>query len=255
MDYIDQLNSEFSKRKLKNELYSLRAFSMSLGISPGTLSNVLKRKRHIALKDILRVSELLSLAEKDKKLFIKTAFANRLNEKSAVQYSSVLETDSKTIIDPDKYEKFIKNWKYHLIIALFSMKTYKNDLSWMREKTGLSETEIIKILNDLVDMEFISKTKDGYSSSVNKTRTKPDIPSFVVREAHCNNLELAAKKIAKIEVENRDYRIVTMPVNIQKMKKAKELINQFLHDMEQLVEDEEASEIYRLSLQFFPLKR
>jgi transcriptional regulator with XRE-family HTH domain len=61
------LKKELEQRKQKNSLYSLRAFSRFLGISPTSLSQCLNEKRNLSRTNIEKVCSAmgLNLHEKD----------------------------------------------------------------------------------------------------------------------------------------------------------------------------------------------
>jgi len=72
--YIELLNREFESRKARNTKYSLRAFARDLGLSPGTLSEVLKQKRGLPVRSVAGISSRIELLGRDRDEFIRSAY-------------------------------------------------------------------------------------------------------------------------------------------------------------------------------------
>ncbi len=68
-DYRSALLEIFEQRKLKNNRYSLRAFSRDLGISSSRLSEILHGKVGLSLERALEICEKMDLTADDKSLF------------------------------------------------------------------------------------------------------------------------------------------------------------------------------------------
>jgi uncharacterized protein (TIGR02147 family) len=209
---------------------------------------VLKRKRTLALKKIIPICDELELTGEERSLFISSAY----KEKSNSDFE--LEIKTKKNLDDYLYRELIVEWKYYLVLTLFSLSDFKHDLDWMMEKSGLGYVEISKILCCLIEMGLLKYENGKYIYSGEYTRTKPEKLSMVVQEAHKNHLELAKNKIESVDIEQRSFRFVTMPFNSQKMDRAKEIISEFLSKLESELEDENTDEVYRVGVQLFPLK-
>ena len=54
-------------------------------------------------------------------------------------------------------------------------------------------------------------------------------------------------------VQERDISSMTLAIDRKKLQKAKELINKFKDDMEELIESNNPDDVYNLSIQLFPL--
>ncbi len=67
---VDWLRNEYKARRRKNPSYSLRAFSRSLSIGSGRLSEILSGKRGLGHKLAGRIADRLDFSLEDKKLFV-----------------------------------------------------------------------------------------------------------------------------------------------------------------------------------------
>lgn len=68
--HIQVLQSELTRRKLKNSRYSLRAFAAQLEMHPSALSRILAGKQELSLQGALSVIEKLSMTEQEKHQFV-----------------------------------------------------------------------------------------------------------------------------------------------------------------------------------------
>tara|TARA_B100000287_G_scaffold343748_1_gene330758 strand:- start:224 stop:469 length:246 start_codon:yes stop_codon:yes gene_type:complete len=65
------LKSELQTRKEKNSLFSLRAFSRFLGVSPTALSQCMNHKRNLSRTNIEKVCKALGIDERGKTFFLR----------------------------------------------------------------------------------------------------------------------------------------------------------------------------------------
>ena len=64
------LKSELQIRKEKNSLFSLRAFSRFLGVSPTALSQCMNHKRNLSRANIEKFCRVLGIDERAKNFFL-----------------------------------------------------------------------------------------------------------------------------------------------------------------------------------------
>jgi hypothetical protein len=68
-----------------------------------------------------------------------------------------------------------------------------------------------------------------------------------------NDMDMAKRKIQEVRVDQRDFTNYTFPANPKTLARAKEIIRQAQDDLEDLMCDEDASEVYRVCMYLFPL--
>ncbi|MCM2280921.1 MAG: PAS domain-containing protein [Bdellovibrionaceae bacterium] len=78
--HIHILQSELSRRKLKNSRYSLRAFASQLEMHPSALSRILAGKQELSLQAALSVIAKLSMTENQKHQFIASVAQERYQQ-------------------------------------------------------------------------------------------------------------------------------------------------------------------------------
>ena len=81
-DLVKILKDELKTRQERNSSYSMNAFAKSLGVSSGSLSNILNKKRPMTAKLIERLGLAIALTfKKLKKLKVRINLKSLLNTK------------------------------------------------------------------------------------------------------------------------------------------------------------------------------
>jgi uncharacterized protein (TIGR02147 family) len=86
-----------------------------------------------------------------------------------------------------------------------------------------------------------------------KFRTTDDVADISLRRAHEQSLELAKRSLEQDPVSERDHTWVMFAMDPKKLAIAKEKIRRFQDELADLVEAGDQTEVYRLSMHFFPL--
>ena len=74
-----------------------------------------------------------------------------------------------------------------------------------------------------------------------------------VRRSHEETLELAKESLHRDSIHERDFTHITLAIDPKNLSMAKELIRKFQDEFASLVETGNTTEVFRLSMQFFPL--
>lgn len=238
---------EFELRKKKNNKYSMRAFAQLLNISPGSLSHILRGNRTIPISKIDDISNILRLTKQSRDELASWVISNKNLCRINIKTNKV-----RTIICEQKFSRLIKKWEYYLVLSCFSLSSFKPSFSWMEKKTGLLSRDLYKILLDLLDLNLIIGHEGFFKLQTEFHETAPNISSSIIREGHLNNLRKAECSL-NVDVKLREFQYITLPTNTEKLKDAKKLINTFVDDMERLIEEGNTTDVYRLSVQLFPL--
>ena len=73
---VEWLQSEYLKRRAKNESYSLRAFSRQLGIASGPLSEIMAKKRRLTARQARALADRLAWSFEERERFFATLDAD-----------------------------------------------------------------------------------------------------------------------------------------------------------------------------------
>ena len=234
------LNEELEKRKIRNSSYSLRAFARDLGISKTTVSDVINGVRRLSLQNIKVVSDALSLSPE---------IIQQLKDDLA----SVQERP-RTILEDDELS-FLEDWYYLAILNLAKLKVAKYDVSWISKRLALDEILVQEALINLKSKGHIENI-DGRLVRVSQSiSTSLDVPSSSIVEHHRQSIEKSLEALEEIPVELRDFTAVTYAIDPDQIKEIKEMILNFHRKIGKQIETKEATEVYRLNINFFPLTK
>ncbi|MBY0554713.1 DUF4423 domain-containing protein [bacterium] len=235
------LLSELSLRRQRNQLYSLRAFSRDLGIGLGSLSEVMSGKRELSPSNLLKVLQNLQITAEQKEALLKKD--DKIKRSPQEEHQILAEDEFKLIAD----------WYYVAILNLAKIKTNKATPEWVSERLGLDLYIAIEALERLQRLGLIKIEKKKLVRTAKPLATTTDIPSTAIRKHHSQNLILAENAIHNVPVELRELGAVVMPVNMKNLTKVKELLLKTRKKAADLLEDDQATEVYTLAFQLFPL--
>lgn len=249
MDVQEKLRSslkeEFELRQLKNPRYSLRSFARYLGVAPASLCGILNGKRNITRR---MANKWLTKA---------------LPSFSAQDLSSLRDRNEPLSLDTSEYRVLrdrsfgvLENWHDFAIIALIDTQDFESDPAWISERLGITASDAQNALKRLRKHRIIGKdrTNGCYYLTGQQVTTGPHTPHAQIRRSHVQNLELASQSVLNISPEERDMSFITVAMNPKRIPEARKRIEEFRRNLSKWLEsDEDRTEVYRLSIQLFPL--
>ena len=244
--HVDALNRAFEQKKDKKPNYSIRLFAQSLKIHPSSLSHILNGKRQIPTSKVEEIASLLDLKNEEYDLFISSALRHKFEKLSP-------RLEAKKYIEEAIFENFIVDYRYPLILCLMEIKAFDGTLDWLSLKSGINHLDVFDILCELESLGLVKSRGHKYMATGEYTKTKTGRFSEIIQMSHKRHLELAENKL-DVPVELREFRFTTMAINSKKIEEFKVLAKEFIRKAEDLLEDDNRDTVYRLGLQFFPLK-
>lgn len=238
------LNTHLSDRKRRNSQFSLRSFAKLLEISPGQLSSLMNGKKNLTTKQAVKIIEKLNLGE-DESLDLIRGLHPKLKD---------LKTDGpgEHILSEDQF-KLISSWHHFAILSLGHVRDNQASALWISNRLGIDPTSAQLAFERLQRLGMIAIKGDRFRQSTTPLNTPHEVPSRVIRDYHHQNLRLAAEKLESVPVEAREFTAITMAVDPRKMNRAKKMIAEFKRRLCKELETREATEVYTLALQLFPL--
>lgn len=240
---IDLLNSVFERRRIKNSKYSLRAFARDLGISPSALSLILSDKRKISSRQALQILDSLKVTDPDLHLKLVRSTLLSSQENANPTYSE---------LDLERFS-IIRDWYHFAILAAIDIDPAisEDDLA---KKLDVKVDLIKESLKRLEAVGLLERIADGWRSREPRQTTAPtETPSADLRECHRQCIEKALESLQSDPLDVRHMTGTTMSFNPEKFELAKQAIMEFHRKILQLVDDGEATTVYRLNVQLFPL--
>lgn len=235
------LLNELSVRRSRNTLYSMRAFARDLNLGVGSLSEVLSGKRELSKNNLMKVLQNIDIKPEQKKLLLK----------KEIQKNQTPEDVHRLLLD-DQF-KLISDWYYLAILNLAKLRSNKASVKWITKRLHIEPYLCIEALERLQRLNLLKIEKNRLVRTSQSLTTSSELPSTAIRKHHAQNLMLAEKSLHRDPVHLREFASVTMPVNLKNLPKLKALLLKTRKKAADLVEDANATEVYTLSFQFFPL--
>jgi uncharacterized protein (TIGR02147 family) len=251
------LREKYLEGQSKNPRYSLRAFSRKAGVHFAALSAILNGKRNVSKKLAARIAERLALDPQQRAELLglfpepKSAVRKRVGEGLSTNGtplgSRYLELNSRQF-------KIASEWEHFAVLSLLQCHDFQSSTEWISRRLGITEARAKQVIDRLLELELLQRDSTGrLTRSEQNFRTSDDVASLSLKKSHEQTLELARESLFRDSVEKRDFTAVTVAVNPKNLSTAKELIRKFQDELCDQLEAGRCTEVYRLSVQLFPL--
>ncbi len=242
------LQERFSALKRKNAKYSVRAFAKRVGLNSGALSSILSGKRNVSETLARRICEKLALDPQARMEILQLFPKKRRYDKPGNPVDTTYVQ-----LSAAQY-RVIAEWQHFGLLVLMRTQGFKNDIGWIARRLGMSPTKIEQAISRLVSIGLIEKREDGTLQRIpQKFRTTDDVVDASVQRSHEETLDLAKESLVRETIQERDFTHISLAIHPKSLSMAKELIRKFQDEFAKLVESDDATEVYRLSMQLFPL--
>lgn len=233
-------------RKKSNSQYSLRALAKGLEMSPSQLSSIINKKKKLSPNQAVKIIQKLKLTEQESLELLSDIHPELRDALSCKMEQQELTTDE---------FKIISNWIHFAILSLSYFKNNKASSQWIAYKLNVSEDEVEPAFRRLEKLGLVEIRGQRFVQTSKPLTTTKDVPSEAIRSHHRQNIENALYKLDSVDVLERDFSSITLPIDIQDMKKAKDMINEFKKKLYQELKCDDPTDVYTLSVQFFPLTK
>lgn len=244
------LHKELARCRLQNPSFSLRAFSKRLGVSHSALSEVLNGKRPITVKFAHKVARHISLEGEEFR-----EFGQRFDHGGTATHETTESILRNELLSDAQY-KLISRWWHFAIVSLAETRGFKSDPVWIASRLGIPVKTVEQALVTLVQLGILKKKPSGRLSTTGvQYRTSDQIPNLAIRAGHAATLELAREALSGRDLSERDFSAQTLAIDPAKIDQAKLVIREFHAKISNLLEVGHRTEVYKLSIQFFPLTK
>jgi uncharacterized protein (TIGR02147 family) len=235
----------------KNPKFSLRSYSRKVGIHAGALSSIMNGKRNVSREMAEKITRKLLVDPQERSDLLKLFPEKR-------KYRN---TDEMKINEDEKYLqieassfKLMAEWEHFAVLSLLKTIDFKYDYEWIGDRLGVSAYRAQDVVERLLSLGFLIETEKAELKRVHaKIRSSDETVNLSVKKCHEENLDLAKESLHREGIEERDFTSITMAIDPEKMSKAKEMIRKFQDELSTVLEAGQKKEVYRLSVQLFPL--
>lgn len=258
--YRSFLIDELNKRMHKNPSYSLRAFSHSLGLSPGTLSALFNGKRPMSLKTAVKITEKIKCSEKVKTYFL-TSVAHTQKERMLKRVDPKVKQflfpklKSPKALDVMIFE-LISEWYYAAILEMTFLEDFKNDESWIAKELDISVYKVRQAIERLLELGLLKKD-NGSLVKINDHLEIQDSAgtSSARRNKQKQIRQKAIEAIDQRPVNERYMTTLTMAIDPQLLPEARKKIDDFNDALCEFLTKGKRKEIYTMEIGLFSLQK
>jgi uncharacterized protein (TIGR02147 family) len=241
------LLEELEKRCRTNPRYSLRAFAKALELSPSGLSLILSGRRGLSKTLAKNLSEKLGLDPSKSRDFIQSAVKRRSSEFQAETSSRQLELDQFATI---------AEWYHFAILSLIETQGFVPDRQLIASRLGISIAEVRSAVERLQRLGILDTSQTKWRQVGLPIFVGNDKSTSATRSHQRQVLDKAAHSLENHPMEIRELNSVTLAVNPKHLPIARKEIKEFLLKLMNKLESKgDPTEVYSLSVQFFPVSK
>jgi uncharacterized protein (TIGR02147 family) len=242
------LSNELKNRQSRNSAYSLRAFAQYVGISPASLSKVLKGKQNLSEKMAERIARRLGFSAAETEQFcLDVTYKGESNGKRASFAAKIRHLDIEEF-------KSVAQWHHFAILEWISLRPGKVNVLEIADSLGLLPALVRESLERLVLLKYLKLRSDGYHVRDRARKFGDGASSRAIREYHAQMISKAEKALTEQPIEKRNVSNAVLKISAAKYTEAITMIATFRDEMAKFCDhDENADSIYSLNIQFFLL--
>lgn len=244
------LRKKLLELQSKNGSFSIRAFAKKLNLQPSATNEILKGERKVSKKIVEKIATRLQLDPTERSELL-SLFPEKLMRGKAKN-----STDNSLDILKLSSEQFtlISEWIHFALLSFMKTKDFKEDYGYLAAKFSVSENVIKKALERMISINLIKRDKNGkLKRTTSKVNTTDDIKDISLQKAHMADMDMAKDKIQNVDVLQRDFSFLIFNGNPKYLPKAKEILRRTQDDLEKLMDQDQAKEVYKVCTYLFPL--
>lgn len=257
-DFIRQkARSYLEDRQAKNSGFSLRALAQKLDLQASNFSAFLSGKRNLSKSSLEAVTRTIFTNPEERKYILAKINESTVSlRRSEKELLTVLEDTSS--LTEDEFLQ-LGDWYFYAIRTFLSLKTGPKTLEGLSQVIKLPLTKLEQALGTLQRLGLILKAEDGTFHRTHKHIATPDSEKLspktheLKKRIHKQHIEHALSSLMEDDPAIRDITWVNIPADPRKLPQAREIVRKFQDDMILLLEGDEATVPYRLTVQVVPV--
>lgn len=236
--FIELLREDFDRRRDRNQRYSIRAFARDLGLSAGTLSEVLRAKRVLTLKRATHILE-------------RTQVSNVKKRRFAALAGTEVKIPRKSL--PKEYDDIMLDWVRHSIFALCELEAFQATIKSLAARLRIPSRKVQSEIDLLVGRGLLTRQVDGsYRRNRDGDWTFNPGPEEK-RLYEKNRMELCQKALAEVAETSRLILNMSFHGNEEQLQLFREEIMKVFNRVSAIASGGVSNELYQFSCQLFPV--
>ena len=260
-DYRLFLKDQYEWAHAKNRSFSHRMISAKVGSSSsGWFSDILKARQNITGSQVIKLSALFHLGERESDYFESLVQINQaasLDEKNRhFRKLMALRSPESKLVGQEQFEYYSK-WYYAAIRELLFFYDFRGDFHVLSRRLSppIKPAEAKEAIQLLLGLDFIRKDAQGrYRPLENTLKKDSTFKSLFAVNFLKANMELGIAALEMFSKEERHVSALTLSYSEAFRIKAEAEIETLRNKLVALMdEDPHPEKVYQLNLQFFPL--
>ena len=242
---IDFIKSEFETRRNKNKSYSLRKFSMDMGISVSIMSRIMNDKVAVSEKTLKIIN---------KKIQVPQHFFDDV-KKTKQKKTHWRHEKIKYLKDSDI--QLMKSWYFPVVWEAVTHADFEGDFDTLASQMGLTLKEVQSAFHVLLDHGLVRKNDLGGWTTDHEQASTVNL-NFTTDELRRLQVQLfmhQVRAINDIPVELRDHSTIFISGGSDVIDEVKKRIKLFRRSLANYIEKsghKGRQQIYQLSIGFTP---
>lgn len=236
------LRDKIAEIQSKNPRVSIRSICIRAGISSGRMTDLLNGRRALSEYYAEKLVHGLKLerADRDTLYSFITVHSRKTPQRRMLAENQMPE---------------IPGWENYAILNILKTQNHVPTAGWIAERLGITADIVTHSLEGLFRLGLIKKTGDGFEWVSDYIANSWEFSNESQQETHQQVLDKSIETLRSTAPHLRDYSSLTIAIDMEKMETAKKLIGEFRKKFGRHFEAGAKSEVYNLSIQFFPLTR
>lgn len=236
------IEREFLAAKKVNPAFSLRAMARRLRLSPGALAEILAGKRRVSPALCARICERLAVDPATRERIV-NASRPSAKRKAQVSYAQLSTDQFDLIASPEHFQ----------ILSLMRTKGFRSDEAWIANRLGLPRAKVRRALTRLRRLGLVREEAGKLVRTPHAISTPDNIANSSLRHANRRSLERAIEELDRLEPSERDTTTYLTVGSPEQLETVKRMIREFQDELSAVLEEGPRTDVYQLSIQFFPL--
>lgn len=262
-DYRAFLKTYAYEAKKRNGQWTLGVWAHQLELKDtSSLTKIINGQRHPGVDVANKLCTFFKFNSRDRMYFndLVALYKNQDNPRLCV---ALLEKMGKkfpqsdlAIIDTRSFE-FFSLWYALPLREMVRLPWFKEDHEWLASqfKFKVTAPEIRKALDLMLSIGLLKREEGKLEISHGRVTSTFDQKNEGIKIYHEKSLDNAKLALNEQELLMREFMACCMAFNVENMPKAKELIREFKEKFEELMEENNGTQIYQLQVQFYALTK
>ena len=241
------LTEKFETLRARNHRYSLRSFATRLEMSSGALSEVMSGKRVFSVKKVqsLLRTRVFDPGERNELARAAGLVLAPEGRKKSPKYTKISSEQGHVIGE----------WWHFAILNLMRTRGFQMEPAWISKRLGLDRRIVDSAIFRLKELNFIREEGGKWIRTAEAFTTTDDQINLALQKGNQGMILLAARRLRTIPLDKRDVTSYVMAIHPDRLPEAKQAIRRLQDELSTLLEREDATEVYQLGIQLFPLSQ